>query len=298
MKIDMRGLEAFLWIAEFGSFRLAATHLNISQTAVSHRVSKFEQTLGVRLFTRTTRHVALTKVGTEMLPVGRALVADFEKQIRVIKARHVRNANELALACVPTVAIQLLPTVLAEFTRRRPKARVQVFDKTAMEIGDMVAAGLAEFGVTLLGVGRWNHVTYPLIEEEFLLACPATHPLAAKKTVRWKDLQETPLVRFTTPTVNRLVMDKALAKQSNKLNWVYEVQHAMTALMIVQGGLALAAIPRLAAQNLPAGLTAVKLSGPKITRVIGIVRRRGEPTSELAGVFQNVLKAHAENLSK
>jgi DNA-binding transcriptional LysR family regulator len=75
------------------------------------------------------------------------------------------------------------------------------------------------------------------------------------------------------------------------------VQHTMTALMLVQGGLALAAVPRLAAQNLPAGLKAVKLSGPKITRTIGIVRRRGEAISDLAGVFQNALKAHAATLS-
>lgn len=99
------------------------------------------------------------------------------------------------------------------------------------------------------------------------------------------------------PNVNRIVMDKALEKQSDKLHWVYEVQHTMTALMLVQGGLALAAVPRLAAQNLPVGLKAVKLSGPKITRTIGIVRRRGEATSDLAGVFQAALKAHSATLA-
>ena len=149
MKIDIRGLEAFIWIAELGTFRRAATHLNISQTAVSHRVSKFEESLGLQLFTRTTRQVILTKAGTEMLPVGRALFAGFDRQVQLIKARHVENAEELLLACVPTVAVHLLPSVFAEFKQRRPLARVQVFDKTATEIGDMVAAGIAEFGVTL-----------------------------------------------------------------------------------------------------------------------------------------------------
>src|SRR4051812_32017322 len=143
MKIDIRGLEAFIWIAELGSFRRAATHLNISQTAVSHRVSKFEEGLGLQLFTRTTRQVVLTRAGTEMLPVGHALFADFERQVQLIKARHVKNPKELLLACVPPVAAHLFPAVFAEFKQRRPLARVQVFDKTATEIGDMVAAGLA-----------------------------------------------------------------------------------------------------------------------------------------------------------
>jgi DNA-binding transcriptional LysR family regulator len=297
MKIDIRGLEAFIWIAELGTFRRAATHLNISQTAVSHRVSKFEESLGLQLFTRTTRQVILTKAGTEMLPVGRALFADFDRQVQLIKARHVEHAEELLLACVPTVAVHLLPSVFAEFKQRRPLARVQVFDKTAKEIGDMVAAGVAEFGVTLLGADRWNLAAYPLMKDEFLCVCPADHPLAAKATIRWRDLEKTPLVRFTMPNVNRILMDKALEKQSDRLHWVYEVQHTMTALMLVQGGLALAAVPRLAAQNLPAGLKAVKLSGPKITRTIGIVRRRGEATSDLAGVFQAALKTHAATLA-
>src|ERR1700754_2138548 len=108
MKIDIRGLEAFIWIAELGSFRRAATHLNISQTAVSHRVSKFEESLGLQLFTRTTRQVTLTKAGTELLPGGRVLIADFESQLQLIKARHVDNAEELPFACVPTVAVHLL----------------------------------------------------------------------------------------------------------------------------------------------------------------------------------------------
>ena len=143
------------------------------------------------------------------------------------------------------------------------------------EIGDMVAAGFAEFGITLLGADRWNHVASQLIKDEFLCVCSADPALAGKKVVRWRDLEGVPLVRFTTPTVNRIVMDETLGKQSERMRWVYEVQHAMTALMLVQAGLAVAAVPRIAAQDLPAGLKAIKLTGPKITRTVGIVRRRG-----------------------
>ena len=55
MRIDFLGVEAFLSIAERGSFQRAATHLNLTQTALSHRLRKLEDDLGVKLFTRTTR---------------------------------------------------------------------------------------------------------------------------------------------------------------------------------------------------------------------------------------------------
>ena len=91
---------------------------------------------------------------------------------------------------------------------------MQVFDKTAKEIGDMVAAGIAEFGVTLLGADRWNLAAYPLMKDEFLCVCPADHPLAARPTVRWRDLEISRCAVHIAENVNRIVMDKGLEKQS------------------------------------------------------------------------------------
>ncbi len=71
MRIDFPGLPAFVAIAERGSFRHAAAHLNLSQTALSHRVRKVEGDLGVKLLPRTTREVSLTQAGLALLPQGK-----------------------------------------------------------------------------------------------------------------------------------------------------------------------------------------------------------------------------------
>jgi DNA-binding transcriptional LysR family regulator len=75
MRPDFLGLEAFVAIAERGSFNKAAAHLGITQTALSHRMRKMEGYLGIALFHRTTRQVALTPTGLELLPRAKALVA-------------------------------------------------------------------------------------------------------------------------------------------------------------------------------------------------------------------------------
>ena len=59
----MKRLHAFVAIAERGSFQHAAAHLNLSQTALSHRIRKLEEDLGVKLLSRTTREVSLTQAG-------------------------------------------------------------------------------------------------------------------------------------------------------------------------------------------------------------------------------------------
>jgi DNA-binding transcriptional LysR family regulator len=65
MRIDFLGLQAFLSIAERGNFQRVAAHLNLSQTAISHRVRKLEEELGLKLCARTTREVTLTRAGME-----------------------------------------------------------------------------------------------------------------------------------------------------------------------------------------------------------------------------------------
>lgn len=73
MRIDVFGLQAFVSIAERGSFHAAASHLNLSQTALSHRIRKLEVSLATQVLMRTTRQVTLTPAGTALLPKARKL---------------------------------------------------------------------------------------------------------------------------------------------------------------------------------------------------------------------------------
>jgi DNA-binding transcriptional LysR family regulator len=76
MRLDFLGLEAFLAVAERGSFHRAAAHLSITRTALSHRIRKFEEELREKLFIRTTRSVALTPAGLALLPRTRQLLGE------------------------------------------------------------------------------------------------------------------------------------------------------------------------------------------------------------------------------
>ena len=67
MRVDYLGLEAFVAIAEYGSFQRAARALNLSQAALSHRLRKVEEDLGAALLTRTSREVSLTPTGQGLL---------------------------------------------------------------------------------------------------------------------------------------------------------------------------------------------------------------------------------------
>ncbi|MDB5596483.1 MAG: DNA-binding transcriptional regulator, LysR family [Hyphomicrobiales bacterium] len=292
MKVDIPGLEAFLSIADLGSFRRGAAHLNLSQTAVSHRLRKLEESLGVKLFTRTTRQIGLTQAGAELLPSARALLKDFEHQLDQISRRHRDEQSILTLACMPTIAVHVLPDVFAGFMQQNPSAKVRIFDRSATEIGETVASGEAEFGVAILAANRWGLATEPLLTDEYLLVCPADHVLAGRESVTWSDLEKFPLIRCTERTANRIIVDEALGVRAERMNWTYEVQHTMTAFMLVQGGIGLAIAPRLAIVNLQStGLTAIPLARPRLTRTVGLLSRKSDPPSALAQSFQRILRS-------
>jgi DNA-binding transcriptional LysR family regulator len=292
MKIDFLGLEAFISIADLGSFRRAAAHLNLSQTAVSHRVRKLEDSLGVQLFTRTSRQVALTQAGTDLLPRSRELLGEVEGHLDMIRERNRDREDRMAFACLPTIAFRVLPPVLAAFQKRHPRATVRVFDISASEIGEIVASGAAEFGITILAANRWDLATEALLTEAYLLVCPRGHVLTRKASVSWDELGDHPLIRVSQQTANRVIVDEALGTRGERLHWTYEVQHTMTAFMMVREGIGLAITPKIAVDALPqADLVALPLVKPKVTRTIGILSRSNAPASALAIDFHRLLRA-------
>ncbi len=291
MKIDFPGLEAFVTVAEFGNFTRAGQHLNLSQTAVTHRINKLERDLDVKLLHRSTREVMLTRAGSGLLPRLKTILGDLNGEL--LRARNEATRTDvplLTIACLPTIAMQILPSALAIFQKRNPAVMVRTFDTSAAEIAPLITQGLAEFGLTIMAAGNEELVTEPLFTEDYLLVCPVGHPLGKRREVRWSDISRETLIRVNQHTANRYIVDQALGEQSEKMNWVYEVQHTLTAVRLVQAGLGLTVIPRSAVEGLRSEeISYAPLTGPRITRTIGILSRRGAALSMLAQSFRSSL---------
>ncbi len=280
MRIDFLGIEAFLSIAERGSFHRAATHLNLSQTALSHRMRKLEDDLGVALFTRTTRQVALTPAGVELLPRARRMFEEITASCEALRAQGRARQERVAIGCLPTIATNHMPPVLEAFSAAHPAIRVQIHDASAKEIAELVQAGEADFGVTIVSAGRWDLDVRPLMKEPYVLVCAADHPLAGRPQVGWSDIEGLPLVRISSQTGNRAILDEALGSRREAMLWRYEVAHLATALRIVRQRIALAVVPRLAVEGDGSSeLRAVPIRGPSVSRTIGILTKRGLPLS-------------------
>lgn len=192
MQIDFLGMQAFLCIVEQGGFLPAATHLNLSQTAVSHRLRKLEDSLGMKLLTRTTRAITLTDAGRALLPRVRKAMQELELSYDTVRQHAAATPRWLVFGCLPTLAVTQLSPALLRFATRHPDISVRVLDDSIGEIAEHVHNGTAAFGVSLASSNRFGLDMDVFAQEPFVLACPPRHRLARAREVDWERLRGEP----------------------------------------------------------------------------------------------------------
>lgn len=290
MHIDLPGIEAFISIANWRSFRRAAGHLNLSQAALSHRLKKLEENLGVPLLTRTTREVTLTPAGQELLPVAQRMLQEISSTLDGVRERAKTHGERLAVGCLPTLCIVRLPSILMRFRSMQPKTNVQIFDNSTGEIAERVRARTADFGVTIISVNSWDFEITPLMKDPFVLVCARSSPLARRASIQWGDLKDEALIRISEEAGNRVLIDEALGRRRETMTWSYEVQRVATAIGLVRAGVGLTVVPRMGLEAAGiAGVVGVPLRNPSVARTLGIIARRGDPLSAGAALLSRLI---------
>jgi DNA-binding transcriptional LysR family regulator len=146
-KAGMPELTAFIAVADQRSFRAASRLLEVTPSALSHAMRGLEERLGVRLFNRTTRSVALTEQGEKLLQRVRPALADLEDAIQEITSARDRPSGAIRISCAESAATQLTRHVLPNFLARYPDIQVEFVVDGRMV--DIVADGF-DAGIRLL----------------------------------------------------------------------------------------------------------------------------------------------------
>ncbi len=287
---EILDLRAFLSVIELESFHRAAEVLNLSQPALSRRIQKLELAIGAPLLERTTRHVSLTALGAELIPLVRRMLEEFDGSLFVARDVGVNRGGLVTIACLPTAAFYFLPKVIKQFNTEYPNIRFRILDLPATEGLQAVSRGEVEFGINIMGTSDPDLTFDRLVEDPFVLAARKEHPLAKKDEVGWADLEPYPLITVHRSSGNRTLLDAALAKSNIKLRWFYEVTHLSTSLGLVEAGLGISVLPQMATpQGEHPFLVTRPIRNPEISRMIGVVRRRGARLSPAAERFLEML---------
>lgn len=284
MNIDIRQLRAFVTVAESGSFTRAAASLNLSQPALTVQIRKLEEGLGLRLFDRNTRSVALTRSGRELLPALGRILRELDGVVAETRQLSTMQRGIVRLAVLPSFASGVLPETIADFRRRHPGIGFSIRDVIASRVAELVANGEADLGLTggavlgpdleilLRGTDRM-HAVYP-----------EGHELARRIAIGIADLAHHPLVLMDQATSVRQVVDAAFAAAGIAPLVGAEVTYMASAVGMVRAGLGVAILPGSAMEvRAERSLRSQRIEGEGFARPIAVVKRRGRtlpPASE------------------
>lgn len=290
MNFDLADLRAFLSVADLGSFKAASAAIHLSQSALSRRIDKLEDALGVALFVRTTRKVELTTVGRSFVPKARNVINELESALLGISDVAERISGEVTIACVPSAVGYFLPSVLREFHRRYPGIRLRVIDESSFNILLTVVRGEADFGLTYIGAQEADIEFQPVLQDPFVVACLKEHPLAKRRKIKWTELGKYDYIALAQGSGNRLLIDLALAQSNVHPRWFCEVHHVPALVSLVEAGLGLGVVPRLAMPpNGHSALVSVPLCEPEVIRTLGLIKRRGRALTAAAQLLHDLL---------
>jgi LysR family transcriptional regulator, hydrogen peroxide-inducible genes activator len=177
--MNLRDLSYLVAVADHRHFANAARANDVSQPTLSTQIKKLERELGVELIERNPRQIVLTPVGEQIVERARTIL-DQEKQIRRIARRaHDPRAGTLRLGLFPTLAPYLLPHVVPELHRRFPALELLLIeDKTETLLGRL-RDGTVDAAVLAQPVTSAGLSVEPLFDEDFVLAVPREHRIAA-----------------------------------------------------------------------------------------------------------------------
>lgn len=281
-------LRAFITAAELRSFAAAAKVLHLSLPAFSRRISNLEARLGVRLFDRTTRSMELTQLGRRFLREVTTLVRDLDRSVLDLRDAAELEVGDVTIGCVFSAVHHFLPPVIDAYRERHPNVLVRIIEQGADGVFASVKHGEADFGINYIGMQEADLTFTPLLNEPYMLACRADHPLAGRRAVRWDELAAWDQVRVSHASRNRVFIDNALAAMPALPRPVCEVQHVSTLIGLVEAGLGVAIVPQLTVPRRPAAVVGIPLE-PPVTRTIGLIQRAGRTLSPAADAFAKLL---------
>jgi DNA-binding transcriptional LysR family regulator len=208
--LTARQLRAFLALAEHRSFTRAAALVHLSQPAFSALIRSLEESLGQRLFDRSTRHVELTVEGLEFEPAARRILAEIEHALAGARDYAARRRGRVSIALLPSLAAGWLPEVLAEFHAAHPGIELEVSDVLSEACTEQVKSGKADFAIAATRADTPELRAEPFCSDEFHLVCPTGHPLAQGRDLKPRDLSPYPFIHLSRTSSVRQYLEAAV----------------------------------------------------------------------------------------
>lgn len=305
--MELRQLQYFIKVARKQHVTQAAEELHVAQSAVSRQIHQLEAQLGVQLFVQKGRNLQLTPVGKLFLTRVEDVLSDLERAVNEVREFMDPEAGEIRLAFPHSLGVNLVPSIVASFRKDHPNVKFRFKQGKYNTLIELVEKGEVDLALISPFPEDHDHVDGEvLLTEELFAVMPPSHPFSEHESIRLHQLRDEPFVLFNEGYSLRTIVREACVKAGFHPKVSFEGEETDTIRGLVAAGMGVSLLPEMALRYVcsPLQPVLVKVREPRVTRTIGLIRRKEEKLPLVADVFRTFLieyfqsNSELQNLSK
>lgn len=296
--MEFRQLEYFAAVCKEMHFSRAAENLCTTQSNLSQQIKFLENELGMPLFDRIGKRIALTEAGKILLDQCHIIFERIDYIKGAITDLKSIEGGRLDIGILPGDGDLLFDTLLINFHRTYPKLSIRVME--TVDVYEQVVDGTRDLGVTTVPSNPDDRISIiPLFHEEFALAIHSDHPIAKSKAIPFEQLQQLKLVTFGPEHQISKVIHSYCQEKGLVLENLIETSTLSTLLSLVEQGIGAAILPRMLLDYLNNdNITAVTLLNPTPSQDICILHRSDKYMGQAAKIFIEELQSFVQGVKE
>lgn len=283
--ITIKRLRCFVAVAEEGHFNQAAVRLGMSQPPLTEHIRILEQTLGCRLFDRTTRAIKLTIEGQTLLDHARFLLAEVERTQEVVRVSERARQPVLKIGLLHAHTYTFFPSLLRAFVNQHPYLDVQLVEYSTSGQLDTILSASVDVGFVREPLSHPGIDVQTLFTEPYVLAIPSV--LKTRLEVDVSILQEQSIIGYPSHDdrrSTRSLFRDFLSQYNVRPRAWREATTMHSALALVSANLGIAPVPQSQSTLRLQGVSYRSIKQTPPTLSVGLARRR-DTDSPLEALF-------------
>lgn len=290
--MDTANLQAFIKVAESGSFSIAARQLFLTQPAISKRIKQLEQQFGSTLVDRRGKRLQLTQTGRSLLPRAREIINNIQSAKQQIADMEGNPMGSVSMATSHHIGLHRLPPILRAYTFQYPDVDLDLNFMDSEKACQLIEKNNLDIAVVTLPFEKSSKLLFtPVWNDQLVIVCSIQHPLCSRKNPSLVDLIKHPAVLPSHGTFTRDAIELALSDVITELKITLETNYLETIKMMVSVGLGWSILPQ---SMLDSSLQVLSVPGFESSRQLGIVMNNQRSPSRAVKAMLELIDAFKE----
>ena len=296
-RLNLRQVEAFKAVIEYGTVSRAAEMMNISQPAMSKLIAHLEEDTGLRLFDRVKGRLVATRRGMRLYEEIDRILAGVRQVENAVEAIRRDEQSRLLIGVMPALSGPFIQRATSRFLAGQPNVFCSVQSRSSQWIADGLVTRKLDVGLIIVPIDNPYIVAEPLLARPVVCALPLGHALAEKQVITPRDLAGVPFVSFDPESHTNRRIGQVLEAHGVVPNVVMSVNVAPTLCEFIAAGVGVSLVHPLIVGGLR-DRVAIRPFEPAVQLDFQLCRIRDSRNARLVDAFLQGAREAAAEISR